>query len=85
MTAMTTILGMVPMIVDTGEGSEMMRPMAIVMIAGMILSTIVTLVFTPVYYSLIDSLTARFQRKHPPQDPHDDIPGAQLPEEVAAP
>ena len=47
----------------------------------MILSTIVTLVFTPVYYSLIDSLTARFQRK----DPHDDIPGAQLPEEVAAP
>ena len=81
MTAMTTILGMVPMIVDTGEGSEMMRPMAIVMIAGMILSTIVTLVFTPVYYSLIDSLTARFQRK----DPHDDIPGAQLPEEVAAP
>ena len=55
------------------------------MIAGMILSTIVTLVFTPVYYSLIDSLTARFQRKHPPQDPHDDIPGAQLPEEAAAP
>ncbi|MBS5702833.1 MAG: efflux RND transporter permease subunit [Butyricicoccus pullicaecorum] len=85
MTTLTTILGLLPMAFSGGEGSEMMRPMAIVMITGMIISTIVTLLFTPVYYSLIDSLTARFQRKHPPQDPHDDIPGAQLPEEVAAP
>ena len=68
MTALTTVLGMLPMIFDSGEGSEMMRPMATVMIAGMILSTVVTLVFTPVYYSLIDSLTERFHKKHPPED-----------------
>ena len=68
MTAATTILGMVPMIVDSGEGSEMMKPMAIVMIAGMMISTVVTLVFTPVYYSLIDSLSERFRRKRPNDD-----------------
>ena len=59
MTTLTTILGLVPMAMGLGEGSEMMVPMAVVMITGMIISTIVTLFFTPVYYSLIDSLTHR--------------------------
>lgn len=85
MTTLTTILGLLPMVFSGGEGSEMMRPMAIVMITGMIISTIVTLIFTPVYYSLIDSLTERFRKKHPPQDPNDDIPGARELEEVTAP
>ncbi len=59
MTALTTILGLVPMVISNGEGSEMMKPMAIVMITGMIVSTIATLFITPVYYSLIDSLTSK--------------------------
>ena len=62
MTTLTTILGLVPMAVGWGEGSEMMAPMAIVMITGMIISTIVTLLFTPVFYSVIDTLTERFRR-----------------------
>ena len=57
MTTLTTILGLLPMVFSNGEGSEMMKPMAVVMITGMVVSTIVTLLFTPVYYSLIDSLT----------------------------
>ena len=60
MTTLTTILGLVPMALGLGEGSEMMAPMAIVMIAGMIISTILTLFFTPVYYSIIDTITAKF-------------------------
>jgi len=63
MTTLTTILGLVPMAIGWGEGSEMMAPMAIVMITGMILSTIVTLLFTPVFYSVIDTLTERFRKK----------------------
>lgn len=63
MTTLTTILGMVPMVVSQGEGSEMMAPMAIVMITGMVVSTIVTLFFTPVYYSLIESLSERFKNR----------------------
>lgn len=77
MTTLTTILGLLPMLFSTGEGSEMMRPMTIVMIFGMVVSTIVTLLFTPVYYSVIDSLgtamaqrrARRRSRREPPADP----------------
>ncbi len=62
MTTLTTILAMVPMALGYGDGAEMMQPMAVVMISGMIIATIVTLVFTPVYYSLLDSLTVRINR-----------------------
>ena len=68
MTALTTILGLLPMVFSGGEGSEMMKPMAIVMVTGMIISTIATLFITPVYYSLIDSLASRFtNRKKKPK------------------
>jgi len=63
MTTLTTILGLLPMQISGGEGSEMMVPMSTVMITGMIISTIVTLLFTPVYYSLIDSLIAKVTRR----------------------
>ena len=66
MTTLTTILGLLPMVFGKGEGAEMMAGMAIVMIVGMIVSTIVTLFFTPVYYSLLDDLAhirSRSKRK----------------------
>lgn len=63
MTTLTTILGLLPMVFSNGEGAEMMRPMAIVMITGMVVSTVVTLLFTPVYYSLIDSVTEHFHKR----------------------
>ena len=66
MTALTTILGLVPMVFAGGEGSEMMRPMGIVMMTGMVISTIATLFITPVYYSITDSavewVKKRFKR-----------------------
>ncbi len=62
-TTLTTVLGLIPMALGLGgEGSEMMKPMAIVMISGMVISTILTLLFTPVYYSLIDSLNNQFRK-----------------------
>lgn len=67
MTTLTTVLALIPMAVGTGEGNEMLQPMGIVMIFGMVISTVVTLLFTPVYYSLLDSLTEKiggpFQRR----------------------
>lgn len=67
MTTFTTVLAMIPMAVGTGEGNEMLQPMGIVMIFGMMISTVVTLLFTPVYYSLLDSLSEKisgpFQRR----------------------
>ena len=63
MTTLTTVLAMVPMALGIGETNEMMSDMGIVMISGMLISTIVTLVFTPVYYSVIDDLSHKFMRK----------------------
>lgn len=62
MTTLTTVLALIPMAAGTGEGNEMLQPMGIVMISGMVISTVVTLLFTPVYYSLLDSLSERIGR-----------------------
>ncbi len=50
MTAMTTILGMVPMVLATGEGSEMWKPMGIVVIGGLLVSTLLTFFIVPTLY-----------------------------------
>lgn len=52
MTTLTTVLGLLPMALGTGEGSEIRAPMAITVIAGLSLATLLTLVFIPVLYSL---------------------------------
>ena len=52
MTAFTTILGMVPMALSQSEGSEMWHPMGIVVIGGLLVSTIVTLLVVPVLYAI---------------------------------
>jgi len=52
MTTLTTVLGLLPMALGTGEGSEIRAPMAITVIAGLSIATLLTLVFIPVLYSL---------------------------------
>ena len=69
MTTLTTVLAMVPMAMGWGDTNEMMSDMGITMISGMVISTVVTLLFTPVYYSVIDNLAHhRSRRKRPPTD-----------------
>ncbi len=53
MTAFTTLLGMLPMALSGGEGSEMWHPLGIVVIGGLLVSTFVTLIIVPVVYGLI--------------------------------
>jgi HAE1 family hydrophobic/amphiphilic exporter-1 len=53
MTAFTTLLGMLPMALSTGSGSEMWVPMGVVVIGGILVSTILTLILVPVLYSLM--------------------------------
>ena len=50
MTAFTTILGMMPLALSTGEGSEIWSPMGISVIGGLIFSTIITMIIVPVIY-----------------------------------
>ena len=53
MTAFTTILGMVPMAISNGEGSEMWQPMGIVVIGGLLVSTLLTFFMVPTLYALM--------------------------------
>ena len=54
MTSLTTALGLLPMAAGFGEGSEVRAPMAITVIGGLVVSTLLTLVVIPVVYSLMD-------------------------------
>mgnify|MGYP002622072663 CR=1 FL=1 len=53
MTAFTTILGMIPMAVSSGEGAEMWQPLGIVVIGGLTVSTFLTLYVVPVLYGVM--------------------------------
>jgi len=64
MTTITTILGLVPMAVGMGEGSESNAPMAIAVIGGLSVSTVLTLVFIPTLYTIFEQ---RFKRKIAPE------------------
>jgi len=56
MTALTTIIGLVPLALGLGEGGEAQAPMARVVIGGLLSSTLITLVFVPVVYSIFERI-----------------------------
>lgn len=64
MTTLCTILGLIPMAVGMGEGSESNAPMAIAVIGGLSVSTLLTLVFIPTLYTIFER---RFKRKIAPE------------------
>lgn len=54
MTTLTTVLGLLPMVIMGGEGSEIRRPLAVTVISGLSFGTILTLLIVPVIYTFID-------------------------------
>lgn len=52
MTTLTTVFGMIPMAIGTGEGSEMWRPMGMTVAWGLSVSTLITLLIVPVVYAI---------------------------------
>ncbi len=63
MTTLTTILGMIPMAIGTGQGSEMWQPLGIAIIGGMTFSTIITLILIPVLYLIMGGRQVKKTRK----------------------
>ena len=63
MTALTTILGMVPMAVSSGQGAEMWQPMGVAVIGGLTFSTLLTLFFVPAMYCLFAAVGIKRTRK----------------------
>jgi HAE1 family hydrophobic/amphiphilic exporter-1 len=57
MTTLTTLLGLIPMAFSSGEGSEIRAPLAITVIGGLSVSTILTMIIIPILYSLTEKET----------------------------
>lgn len=68
MTSMAAIFGAIPLIIASGPGSELRRPLGITIIGGLILSQVLTLYSTPVIYLLLDNLHRRIERKRLPSE-----------------
>ena len=53
MTTMTTIIALLPVMLSSGSGSEMMKPMAAPTVGGLVTATLANLILVPVLYSWI--------------------------------
>ncbi len=63
MTTLTTILGMVPMAIGIGEGSELWQPMGVTVAWGLAISTLITLIIVPTVYAVFAANGIKRQRK----------------------
>jgi len=63
MTTMCTLFGFLPLAIATGEGAEVRSPMAITVIGGLLMSTLLTLVVIPVVYDLLDRRADEYYRE----------------------
>jgi heavy metal efflux system protein len=77
MTASIAILSLVPMVFATGPGSEVQRPLAVVVIGGLVTSTCLTLLVLPILYTWVEERGSASRRRAPLDDPGiDDRAGA---------
>ncbi len=67
MTSLATMLGLVPMSMGIGEGAELQAPLARVVIGGLLASTLITLVFVPVVYTIFEEGWKGLRPGHEPQ------------------
>ncbi|MBR5298112.1 MAG: CusA/CzcA family heavy metal efflux RND transporter, partial [Parabacteroides sp.] len=63
LTGLVASLGFVPMAIATSAGAEVQRPLATVVIGGLIVSTILTLIIIPVFYKLVNTVNTTITRK----------------------
>jgi HAE1 family hydrophobic/amphiphilic exporter-1 len=63
MTTLTTCLGLLPLAIGLGSGGELIMPMGITVIGGLLFSTVITLVLIPVIYSIIDDVREKRRAK----------------------
>jgi multidrug efflux pump subunit AcrB len=65
MTTMAALLGALPLMLGSGTGSELRRPLGVAIVGGLIFSQVLTLFTTPVIYLMFDRLSARLRGRRP--------------------
>jgi multidrug efflux pump len=63
MTTLAALLGALPLMLSTGVGAELRRPLGIGMVGGLLVSQVLTLFTTPVIYLLFDNLSHAVRRR----------------------
>jgi copper/silver efflux system protein len=70
MTVFTTIIGLVPVMIGTGTGAEVMQRIATPMVGGLVTSTVHTLIMIPALYAVVQGVRLRRElRQHPVGEP----------------
>jgi hypothetical protein len=88
MTTLCTVFGMLPLALGLGEGSELMQPLAIAVVGGMSISTLLTLLVVPSAYLIFNGLADRAAafltgRRPQPKEPSSATP-PRMPVEAGA-
>jgi HAE1 family hydrophobic/amphiphilic exporter-1 len=65
MTTITTLVGLLPLAMSSGEGSETWQPLGVTMVGGLTVSTFITLLFVPTLYAVFESRMKKNGRKKP--------------------
>jgi HAE1 family hydrophobic/amphiphilic exporter-1 len=76
MTTLTTVLGLLPLALGRGDGAEIRVPLAVVVVGGLLSSTLLTLVVVPVVYDLVESARDLVRAPRAPRAPAADAAGA---------
>ena len=63
MTTMAALMGTLPIAVGWGPGAEARQPLGLAVVGGLLVSQLLTLYITPVYYTYLDALSRRIKRR----------------------